>query len=617
MTTALRSKGKNTVYWVLMGFMVLGLGGFGVTNFSGASTQAIGSVGQTDIPAGDYARALRNQLEGVAQQGGRRLTMAEAQQMGLDRSVQAQLFGAAALDEAARGIGLSVGDDEILRQLQAVPAFHGPDGKFSLAAYDDLLKREGISKATFESGMRQDAARTLMAAGVTGATAVPQAVADSYTRWLTETRDLSVAELTPAHLAAPLPAPTEDELKAFHSTHAEQFTRPETRHITYVSLTPEDLEGEVKLDEAALKEAYEAKRDEYVRPERRMVEVLVYPDQAAADAARARLDKGEATFADLAAERGLTLSDIDRGEVTQAQMGPAGDAVFAPDDTGVVGPVTTDLGPALVAVNAILAAEETTFEQARVDLAAEASVDQARRIIAERSPQFEDALASGVSLEDVAKDTGMKLASVAMTATMQDGMAAYPSFRETALRVTDKDFPELGTLSDGGVFALRLDKIDPPTLIPFEEVHDQVAEAWLSAEMSRALAARGEEIAAAVQAGTPLAAQGLTPVSHAAVARDGFIETVPASVIAEGFDLAKPGTAAVAEGDKRVFVVALDAINVGGDDPDAASVSETVTRSLRQSIAQDIEALFARAVQNEAGMSIDTAVINAVNAQVN
>jgi peptidyl-prolyl cis-trans isomerase D len=38
-------------------------------------------------------------------------------------------------------------------------------------------------------------------------------------------------------------------------------------------------------------------------PERRLVERLVYPDQAAADAARARLDAGE-SFETLVADRG-------------------------------------------------------------------------------------------------------------------------------------------------------------------------------------------------------------------------------------------------------------------------------------------------------------------------
>ncbi|MFB2531795.1 SurA N-terminal domain-containing protein [Paracoccus sp. p3-h83] len=615
MTTTLRSKGKSSVYWVLMGFMILGLGGFGVTNFSGMSSQDIGAVGDTGIDADDYARALRSQLDAMAQQGGRRPTLAEAQQIGLDRNVQSQLFASAALGEAARRIGLSVGDDEVLRQIQSVRAFQGPNGGFNRAAYADLLRREGMTEAAFEAGLRSDAARGMMAQGITGATAVPVAVVDSYVRWLTETRDISVAELTPADLPSPLPAPTDDELRAFHSTHAEQFTRPETRRITYISLTPEALK--VNLDEAALRALYDQRHDQFMRPERRMVEVLVYPDAAAAQAARDRLDKGEVSFADLAAERGLTLSDIDKGEVTEAQLGAAGPTVFAAADNGVVGPVTTDLGPALVAVNAILEAQETSFEEARADLAAEAAADQARRTITERSPDIEDALASGATLEEVAKEQGMTLGTIEVTAATMDDMAAYPSFRETALKVGQTDFPELGQLNDGGVFALRLDGIDPPALIEFDTVHDQVAEAWLKAEMDRALAARAEDIAAKVEAGTSLADQGLAARSHTGIARDDLVDSLPPIVTAEAFDLTAPAMAGVAEGDHRVFVVALDAIHQGGQGDEAKALHGTVERNVTMSIAQDIEVLFTRAIQDEAGITIDPGVIAAVNARVN
>ena len=40
----MRGKGKSTIVWLLMGMLIVGLGGFGVTNFSGG-TADIGAVG--------------------------------------------------------------------------------------------------------------------------------------------------------------------------------------------------------------------------------------------------------------------------------------------------------------------------------------------------------------------------------------------------------------------------------------------------------------------------------------------------------------------------------------------------------------------------------------------
>ena len=106
----MRGKGKQTIVWLLMGMLVLGLGGFGVTNFSGG-TADVGAVGDVEISSQDYARALRTEIQGFAAQTGRQLTPAEAKSIGLDQAALSRLYVAAALEDEARRIGLSVGDD--------------------------------------------------------------------------------------------------------------------------------------------------------------------------------------------------------------------------------------------------------------------------------------------------------------------------------------------------------------------------------------------------------------------------------------------------------------------------------------------------------------------------
>ncbi|MCB2140191.1 MAG: SurA N-terminal domain-containing protein, partial [Rhodobacteraceae bacterium] len=70
MSSKLRNnKGKNSVIWVLMGLMVAGLGGYGVTNF-GASVNAIGSVGGREVDLRDYARALNQEISAMSAQIG-------------------------------------------------------------------------------------------------------------------------------------------------------------------------------------------------------------------------------------------------------------------------------------------------------------------------------------------------------------------------------------------------------------------------------------------------------------------------------------------------------------------------------------------------------------------
>ena len=97
MSTPLRSKKRgSTVIWALMALLVLGLGGFGARNFGG-SVRSIGSVGDREIDVNDYARALRREMQAASAQVGQSLSFEQAQTLGLDQQVQAQVLATAAI----------------------------------------------------------------------------------------------------------------------------------------------------------------------------------------------------------------------------------------------------------------------------------------------------------------------------------------------------------------------------------------------------------------------------------------------------------------------------------------------------------------------------------------
>jgi len=631
--TSLRTKGKSTVVWLLMGMLLLGLGGFGITNFSGISSAAIGAVGDTEIDSGDYLRGVSSEIRSLAAQTGQTLTAEQARNLGITRNVQARLFTAAALEEEARRIGLSVGDETVLRDLTSAPGFQTTGGQFDAARYQEVLRQEGLRPAEFEEDVRMDAARLMLQRAVVGGVTAPATLRNGTAAWILERRDFSWDELTTDDLAAPITPPNDETLTAWHQANAARFTSPEVRRITYAWLTPEMLLDSVELDETALRELYQTRIDEFQQPERRMVERLVYPSEADAAAAKARLDAGEVTFEQLAAERGLALSDIDLGEVSEAELGAAGAAVFALDQPGVVGPVPTNLGPALMSMNAILEPVDIPFEQAAVDLRAEAAADRARRVIEEQAHDLEDRLAGGATLEDLAEGTAMELGSIEFSAdTPSSGIAAYPGFRERAGAITEADFPQLQQLDDGGVFAMRLDEVVAPALIPFEQVKNEVLADWTAAETRRELKARAEErelmvesesngeapAAADEAAGQPAAPAPAIDFQIATdVERDTGIEGVPQAVIADGFRLTEPGEVAAVEADGRVFLIRLDAIKAADlaaeeAQPIVAGVADRLTNSLQA----DLFNAYARALQVKYGVTINDSALAAADARL-
>ena len=626
-------KASNVFIWIILLLLVVGLAGFGATNFGG-SVRSVGAVGDTEIPVNDYARALQNELSALQSQTGQVFPLAQAQAFGIDRGVLQRLIADAAMDNEARAVGLSVGDTEVGRRVQEIPAFQGLDGSFDRESYAVRLRQNGTSVAEFEDTIRAESARSILQGAVLSGAKTPAVFTDTLFAYARAQRDFTWARLGANDLAEPVPAPTDADLQAYYEANEADFTTPETKKLTYVWLSPDMLVDTITPDEDALRTMYEERIEEYVRPERRLVERLIYPDQTAADAARARLDAGDVDFDDLVAERELELEDVDFGDPSKDELGPAGDAVFALGEPGVAGPAETDLGPALFRVNAILTAQEATFDDVRQDLLDEYAIDTARRQIDDEIEPVDDLLAGGATLEELATEARMELSSLDWRPDVSDGIAAFAEFREAAAAVQLGDFPEVIQAPDGSIFALRLDEIAEPAVQPLEDVQAQVIQGWDQAQTEARLL---EQIAASTTPapsndlpainrvgsdGSVALSDGFDPFggdasTETGVLRDAFIEGGDATLVETVFAMDAPGDViGIATGNGTVLAVRLDAINdAEAEDAESIALKDGFAQQTAETIARDMLTAFTNSVQNSAGISINQTAINAVHAQ--
>ncbi|MAQ84928.1 MAG: peptidylprolyl isomerase [Maritimibacter sp.] len=666
---AKKKSAYNAVVWVILLLLIVGLAGFGATNFGG-TVNSVGSVGNRDISVDRYARELQNELASLSQQFGTNLTLQQAQMFGIDQAVLQRILSTTALENEAERIGLSVGDQRVGEQVLNITAFQGVDGEFDREGYRFALQNAGLSESEFEEGLRMDLARTLMQEAVSGAAAMPDAYVDALLSYAEETRDFTWTVLTAEDLDTPIADPSEDDLRAFWEENPDSFMLPETRDITYALITPEMVAGTIEGDDEALQRLYDERIDEFRQPERRLVERLIYTDPAAAQTAADALATGETTFEDLVAERGLDLVDVDMGDVAQDELGAAGEPVFALEEPGVVGPIDTDFGPALFRMNAVLEAQETPFEEAREQLLVEYRTDAARRAVADMIDGIDDLLAGGATLEEVGEETEMETGQIDWTEGATDGVAAYLEFRQAALEAEVGDFPEIIETSDGALFALRVNEVIEPRVEPFEEARDDVEAEWRRvntvaalAEQARALAEAGMETASddtpaeepvtdaseeepateedtatetegdATATDTPDAEAetdeavteldfpiieepaGIQYVTETGIGRDGFIPDTPTDFVAAIFEM-EPGDMQVIEGANAAYLVRLDAINEPDlSDPAYADAAAQLRDQLASSLGQDILGAYAATVQSEAGISLNQTAINAVHAQ--
>ena len=602
---------SKTFVWIIIGLAMLGLGGFGASNLSG-TIRTIGTVGDKHIDVGEYARQLGQEIRAVEAQTGEQLPFSRAQEIGLDQAVLGRLISERALDHEAAVLGLSIGDEALRDQIVDIPAFQGISGSFDREAYTFSLERNGTSESEFETRLREETARTLLQGAMISGVVMPTSYVSTLLDYIGETRDFTWARLASADLDAPLETASDEQLKTYFAENTADFMLPETKRLTYVQLSPDALIESIDIPEEDLRAEFEARVNQYNTPERRLVERLVYLDEEEANRAAAALEVAGTTFETLVDERGLALADIDLGDVDRLSLDAAGETVFAANVGDVVGPLDTDLGPALFRVNGVLPAQVTTFDDAKPELQEILATDRARRLVSTMAQDFDDLLAGGATLEELADETDLEIGSIEWFDGNGNGIGAYVAFADAARVVTEEDFPQIENLEDGGVFALRLDEVLPVRPPEFEQAREQITASWENNQVESRLNEQAATLVPQLQSGTDFAGLGLTATEESDQTRTGFVAGTPPSFMEDVFKM-NIGDVSVVDSFGTVLVVRLDAINPTEENENADALSAQLQAQIEQSLARDLYNIYSRDAVQRAGQNIDPRSLAAVH----
>jgi len=606
----LRRAAKTWAFRLLFALLIVSFAVWGIGDLSiGGGGARVAQVGDRRITVEEFGTALSRELNSLSRRAERPVTLQEARDAGVPQQLLARIVRDAALDEEARRLGLSAGDEELREAILASPSFQGLGGGFDPEAYRFILDRLGFTVERFETDLRRSLARETVAYGVrAGAPAAP-GFAEALVAEEFERRAFAVLALPLS--AAPEPeAPSETELRAFHEANAEAYRAPERRETVWLEVDPAALAATIAIPEDELRAAYEAAGERYATPERRAVDRLGFETAEAAREAVAAIEAGETTFEALVAERGLAPRDVSLGEIARGDLsGAAGEAVFAADELGPVGPVETALGPALFNLRAILPPRVTPFEAAREDLRAALARDAASETALTRAEEVADLLAAGATLESIAAETGLPLRSAALTRDAADVAAAVV---EEAFAAEPGEERDLVETEAGGYVLVRVDAVEEAARQPFEAVEAEVRADALAAARREALAETAAEAETrladgeapeTVAAGIGAMLERLEPLRRGeALARPDL----PAPAVESLFLAEAAGAVAagpVPEGRAILVLTGIEAADLS--DPRAAAALERIETVLADQTGRDLYAYYAAAVQGRVGASVD------------
>jgi peptidyl-prolyl cis-trans isomerase D len=607
---------------ILMGLLVFSFAIWGIADiFRGYGRQSLIRVGDIEIHLQDYSRAEHEAMRAMSADAGRNLSKQEAMKMGLENRVLERLIGGAAVDNHAQDLGLGMSQDAVLEQIKKDPTFQDPTGNFSPLALASILRSLNMSEQGYISEQRErDLRRQLI--GTVGDTApAPQILLDALVRYNDEQRTLRYV-LVPLSAAGTAKEPTEEELKAFYDNHHAKFTLPEYRKIGVMAVTPETVKDQVTITDDDLKAAFEKEKDKLGKPEKRHVQQITFPDQAAAEAAAQRIQSGT-DFAAIAKEQGLSDADFDLGTLTRNEMADAtiADEAFKLDKDKVSAPVTGKLGKVvLLRVTEIEPGEVVTFEQAKPNLEKGVLKDRAERLILDLRDKIEDERASGSKLSEVAdklKLTYQTVEAVDRKGQAPDGSAitlpAETELLEAAFATDTGVENDPIEPKDLGIIWYEVLGETPEQLKPFDQVKDEVTKAWGEDEARNRLAKYSQELVTSLNGGKTLddLAKELNteilttePLKRA----DLSVNIMPATMT-QAYLLPKGGfgTAASGSDDKRV-VFQVDTI-LPPKELEAPAAS-AIKRQLDVLVSDDIIGEYFSALEKRYGVSVNEAALN-------
>jgi len=627
MLTALRRLAGTWVAKILFALLVLSFAVWGIGDVVrniGRDT-AVARVGDSAIELAEAQAAARREMARIMRQMGPRFELDENIRRAVAAAALEQLISDRAVRQEAARMGIVAPAAAVREAVFAIPGLRGPDGAFSRAVFDSLLRQNEMNEAQFLNLVAGDLLRQQLAGAVRAGAAGPDAMTAPLLAWIMERRVADLILVPRAAMPDPEP-PTEAQLRRFQENNPQRFSSPEYREAAVAVLSAESVAAEIAVPDEDLAQAFEQRRGQYETPERRALRQVVVPEEEAARAI-AETWRGGADFAAIeaaATAAGGAAADLGLLDRASLPLEPVAAAAFAAAPGAVTDPVRSPFGWHVLQVERVEPAATRTFAEVREELRREVARDRALGLAYERANRVEDALAGGASLAEVAQRFGLDLATVTLDQGGRDPAgttAALPvpeALREELLRAIfaarEGDAPRMTEMGDAFV-AVELRRVIPPTLKPFETVEGPLREAYLAEARRRAAEERAAALLAALREGRPAAeaaeaaglmAQRLGPVGRTPATAGAM----PPELLAPLFE-AKAGEATMAE-TRDGFAVAR-VVEVVRFDPASDPLGLGRLRGeVEQSMQDELEEQYALALRARANVRINNSLLQQV-----
>ncbi len=487
MLNQMRNGATGFVVKVLMVLLIMSFALWGIGDSivrSGGSTN-LAKVNGDPIEMAEYQK----QIEILRRRFGASFTPQLLRELNLYELTLSEMVNRRLTELEASRLGLHIDDDTLADIIRQTKAYYNARGIFDKAVFSEVARQYGMSDNEFIERYRNDLAADLVATSLTISPPVHEAEAEILYHMKHEKRRvLAVSMGIPEEFRVPVPA--DSVLTGFYDARRSRYKAPEYRALRYVFVTPDELMEKISISKQEIIERYQQQIQDLTSPERRQVQQLLYPSQDEALRAIKLLDEG-ISFKDVAIKiPPINRESSDLGLRLHSELPAGSDAVFALKEGGYTQPVESAFGWHIFRVKKIVGERVPPLEAVNGKLESDLRHLKAETMLSDTIERFEDALASGMPIEEAAKEaditahTSEPVDRNGRAADNSDALpvGTYHALLEIAYSLPKGERSEISYLPDGTFYMVVVDGITAPRERTFEEVRGQVLQDWIQSE---------------------------------------------------------------------------------------------------------------------------------------
>lgn len=584
---------------IILSFVFAGVGSY----IAGGIGNTAAKVGNVEIGRGEFEQAYQNERNRMQSQMGEYFStllgdpsyVASFRKSVLDRMIDDVL-----IEQHAESLGLRISDSQIRTMMLEMPQFQN-DGKFDSELYQATLRRAGFTADSFAEYLRRDLVRSQLLSALQGSEFTLPSEIETQGKLLTQTRDIKTLTLSLEEFANKAVI-TDEEVQQYYQENPAQFTRPEQVKVSYIELSAQALKDSVTVTDEDVQQYYDEHLDKYSTDEQREVSHILVQgdDEAKAQAILDELNAG-ADFATLAQEKSEDIGSAEEGGslgwIERDVMDPAfEEAVFALVNVGDrTGLVKSDFGYHIIQLDAVKASESKPLAEVKAEIVAElkdqVAIDEFYSLqnelekVAFEYPDSLDDAAEAVNQKVVTTDfiSQIDAPEILKSATVMQAIQS-PEVKEDGLN------SEVMEVAPEHIIVVRVDDLREQTVLPIEEVQEQVETQLAKVKGEQAAMELGVQLVNELKEGKSdaLNANGLT---------FGELETIDRSSPLAGtvFAMSKPeeGAASFAQTKDMQGNVVVVELNKVMSDYNSAYNEQIGAQMIREATQQDISSVIA------------------------